>query len=104
MLTGRRLRPRDAKNRDVVLGKLVLHFSKVDLKNASLSEPDMLGRAYEYLIEKFADDAGKTAIAYGVGGVPETFFLDANGKIGAKHSGPITSELLQANLQKVTGP
>ena len=25
----------------------------------NLSEPDMLGRAYEYLIEKFADDAGK---------------------------------------------
>lgn len=49
----------DARNRDVVLGKLVLHFSKVDLKNANLSEPDMLGRAYEYLIEKFADDAGK---------------------------------------------
>ncbi|MBZ0233266.1 MAG: N-6 DNA methylase [Deltaproteobacteria bacterium] len=49
----------DARNRDVVLGKLVQHFSKVDLRNASLSEPDMLGRAYEYLIEKFADDAGK---------------------------------------------
>ncbi len=49
----------DARNRDVVLGRLVQHFSKVDLKNANLSEPDMLGRAYEYLIEKFADDAGK---------------------------------------------
>ena len=49
----------DARNRDVVLGKLVLHFAKIALKNANLSEPDMLGRAYEYLIEKFADDAGK---------------------------------------------
>ena len=49
----------DARNRDVVLGRLVQHFSKVALKNANLSEPDMLGRAYEYLIEKFADDAGK---------------------------------------------
>ncbi|WP_437587338.1 type I restriction-modification system subunit M [Sorangium sp. So ce1000] len=49
----------DAKNRDVVLGRLVQHFSKLSLKNAALSEPDMLGRAYEYLIEKFADDAGK---------------------------------------------
>jgi type I restriction enzyme M protein len=49
----------DARNRDVVLGRLVQHFSKVTLKNANLSEPDMLGRAYEYLIEKFADDAGK---------------------------------------------
>lgn len=49
----------DARNRDMVLGRLVQHFSKVDLRNARLSEPDMLGRAYEYLIEKFADDAGK---------------------------------------------
>lgn len=49
----------DAKNRDIVLGKLVQHFAKLSLKNADLSEPDMLGRAYEYLIERFADDAGK---------------------------------------------
>ena len=49
----------DARNRDAVLGKLVLHFSTLNLKNNNLAEPDMLGRAYEYLIEKFADDAGK---------------------------------------------
>jgi type I restriction enzyme M protein len=49
----------DGKNRDAVLSRLVLHFSKVNLRNSSLSEPDMLGRAYEYLIEQFADDAGK---------------------------------------------
>lgn len=49
----------DARNRDTVLSKLVQHFAKLNLRNASLSEPDMLGRAYEYLIEKFADDAGK---------------------------------------------
>lgn len=49
----------DTKNRDAVLGRLIQHFSKVRLRNEDLSEPDMLGRAYEYLIEKFADDAGK---------------------------------------------
>jgi type I restriction enzyme M protein len=49
----------DARNRDAVLARLVQHFSKLNLRNANLSEPDMLGRAYEYLIEKFADDAGK---------------------------------------------
>ncbi len=47
------------------------------------------------------DDKGKTAIAYGIGGVPETFFLDANGVIVAKHNGPMTSDILQTNLQKV---
>ena len=49
----------DAKNRDNVLSRLVQHFSKLNLRNSNLHEPDMLGRAYEYLIEKFADDAGK---------------------------------------------
>lgn len=47
------------------------------------------------------DDKGKTAIAYGVGGVPETFFLDAQGVIVAKHSGPMSEEDLQRELRKV---
>jgi type I restriction enzyme M protein len=49
----------DNRNRDNVLSRLVQHFSRVNLRNSNLSEPDLLGRAYEYLIEKFADDAGK---------------------------------------------
>jgi cytochrome c biogenesis protein CcmG/thiol:disulfide interchange protein DsbE len=47
------------------------------------------------------DDRGQTAMAYGVGGVPETFFLDANGVIVAKFSGPMSSDILQENLRKV---
>jgi len=49
----------DAKNRDSVLSRLVNHFSQISMRNADLAEPDILGRAYEYLIERFADDAGK---------------------------------------------
>jgi len=49
----------DSHQRDTTLRRLVQHFSKIDLKNSNLSEPDTLGRAYEYLIEKFAEDAGK---------------------------------------------
>jgi len=44
---------------DVILSKLIAHFSKIRLRNEDLSEPDILGRAYEYLIGQFADDAGK---------------------------------------------
>jgi type I restriction enzyme M protein len=49
------------KNRltDTVLQKLVVHFNKHNLANQSLENTDMLGRAYEYLIKHFADDAGK---------------------------------------------
>ena len=46
------------------------------------------------------DVAGKTAIAYGVGGVPETFFLDAKGKIVEKYVGPMSADVLEANIQK----
>lgn len=44
---------------DEILQRLLQHFSLLDLSNGNLSEPDMLGRAYEYLISQFADDAGK---------------------------------------------
>ncbi|MDT3417929.1 type I restriction enzyme M protein [Brevibacillus aydinogluensis] len=44
---------------DKLLQQLIQHFSAIDLSNGNLSEPDILGRAYEYLIKQFADDAGK---------------------------------------------
>ena len=49
----------DSRNRDTVLARLVQRFSELSLRNDRMAEPDMLGRAYEYLIEQFADDAGK---------------------------------------------
>jgi cytochrome c biogenesis protein CcmG/thiol:disulfide interchange protein DsbE len=47
------------------------------------------------------DEGGKTAIAYGVGGVPETFFVDAKGVIVAKFTGPMSTEDIETNLRKV---
>ena len=44
---------------DVTLSKLIAHFSAIRLRNEDLTDPDILGRAYEYLIGQFADDAGK---------------------------------------------
>jgi cytochrome c biogenesis protein CcmG/thiol:disulfide interchange protein DsbE len=55
------------------------------------------GWAYPTLV----DDHGKTAIAYGVGGVPETFFIDRRGTIVAKFDGPMSPEELMENMQKV---
>ena len=45
---------------DATLSALVEHFSALDLSIASCPADEM-GRAYEYLVGKFADDAGNTA-------------------------------------------
>ena len=49
----------DARNRDTVLARLVQHFSQVSLRNDHMAEPDLLGRAYEYLIEQFRRRCGQ---------------------------------------------
>jgi len=54
------------------------------------------GTAYPTLV----DNRGLTAIAYGVGGVPETYFLDKSGIVRAKYTGPMSTEILRDNLQK----
>lgn len=43
-----------------VVHALIQHFDEIDLSNQSVPA-DILGRAYEYLIKKFADDAGAKA-------------------------------------------
>jgi cytochrome c biogenesis protein CcmG/thiol:disulfide interchange protein DsbE len=54
------------------------------------------GKAYPSLM----DDGGRTAIAYGIFGVPETYFLDANGTIVSKYVGPLDDAQLAAELRK----
>ena len=44
------------------------------------------------------DQGSKIAIAYGVYGVPETFFIDHAGRIYAKHIGEINWETLEARI------
>lgn len=48
---------------DAMLRDLVEHFSTLELAVANLPE-DELGQGYEYLIKKFADDAGHTAAEF----------------------------------------
>jgi cytochrome c biogenesis protein CcmG/thiol:disulfide interchange protein DsbE len=63
---------------------------------------DFLGRqgqAYPSLM----DEDGKAAMSFGVYGVPETFFVDAEGKIAAKYVGPVTPAAIEQNLAKAKG-
>jgi len=45
---------------NAVVHALVQHFNNINLSNANVPQ-DILGRAYEYLIKMFADDAGAKA-------------------------------------------
>jgi cytochrome c biogenesis protein CcmG/thiol:disulfide interchange protein DsbE len=54
------------------------------------------GSAYPSLL----DEGGRTAIAYGVYGVPETYFLDASGVITDKRVGALDERLLARYLER----
>jgi len=47
---------------------------------------------------QIADPGERTAIAYGVRGVPETFFIGPDGRIAAQHSGAVTYGLLSHEI------
>jgi len=46
------------------------------------------------------DGSGKTAIGYGVWGIPETFFIDRKGRITYKHVGTLGQTLIAAKLEE----
>lgn len=61
---------------------------------------DFLGK-YGSGYPALLDQGGKTAISYGVTGVPETFFIDAKGKIVSKYAGPLTPDLLAQHVREL---
>lgn len=58
------------------------------------------GAAYPHL----EDPGGRLAIDYGVGGVPETFFIDRSGKIAYKQVGPLDGPTIQAQIDRIRQP
>ena len=52
---------------------------------------DMGGQSYPSVL----DDGSRTAIDYGLYGVPETFIIDPSGRIAYKHMGPIPAQVLR---------
>jgi cytochrome c biogenesis protein CcmG, thiol:disulfide interchange protein DsbE len=60
---------------------------------------EMGGQAYPAL-----DDPGsRTAIDYGLYGVPETFFIDRTGRVAYKYVGPVTPDLLRTQIERLRG-
>ena len=50
------------------------------------------------------DDPGsRTAIDYGLYGVPETFFIDRTGRVAYKYVGPVTPDILRTQIERLRG-
>lgn len=47
------------------------------------------------------DEDGKIKEAYGVYGIPVTYFIDRNGKINYTHAGILTEDLIRYELEKI---
>lgn len=49
------------------------------------------------------DPDGRTAIDYGVFGIPETFFIDRDGIVRSRQVGPVTEEGLERQIREILG-
>ncbi len=67
-----------------------------DRESASLQFLEELGRGEPYVYG--IDEGSRVAVEYGILGLPETFFIDADGVVRAKVSGPVDLAILQRTI------
>ncbi|MGQ0669053.1 MAG: TlpA family protein disulfide reductase [Actinomycetota bacterium] len=80
-------------------GVVILGVSYQDSVDGSLAFAAEFGKTYPLLSDA---DSG-TAVAYGVTGIPETFFIDRRGRIAERVIGPVTYELLTKRIDALLG-
>ena len=70
----------------------------INYKDQAAAARRFLGRYGNPFLAVGVDGNGRTAIEWGVYGMPETFIVDGTGRIAYKHVGPITAEALEAKI------
>jgi cytochrome c biogenesis protein CcmG/thiol:disulfide interchange protein DsbE len=70
----------------------------INYKDAASNARRFLGRYGNPFSAVGADTTGRTAIEWGVYGMPETFIIDAQGRIAFKQVGAITRDALERRL------
>jgi cytochrome c biogenesis protein CcmG/thiol:disulfide interchange protein DsbE len=69
-------------------------------QDSAESARDFMGR-YGQTYPGLLDPDGRTAIDYGVFGIPETFFIDASGIVRSRQVGPVSIDGLRRQIQGI---
>jgi cytochrome c biogenesis protein CcmG/thiol:disulfide interchange protein DsbE len=77
-------------------GVVFLGVDSQDKEQDALAFEELYGIKYDSVV-----DGGSLAAEYGVFGFPETFFIDADGVIRAKHVGPIDAQTLDTYVASI---
>jgi len=77
-------------------GVLLLGINYKDDPEKALAFLNELGNPFVAL---GADDSGRTAIDWGLYGVPETFVIDGDGTIVLRFAGPMTARVLKEKIR-----
>ena len=73
----------------------VVGYNWKDTREDALRWLEQFGNPYWLVI---ADEEGSSAIDFGIYGAPETFLVDAQGRVRWKHVGPLTDAIVRDEL------
>jgi cytochrome c biogenesis protein CcmG/thiol:disulfide interchange protein DsbE len=76
----------------------------IDYKDDAASARRFLGRYGNPYARVGADVSGRTAIDFGVYGVPETYVVTGDGKIAYRHVGPLTEQAIKDKILPLLKP
>ncbi len=77
----------------------VIGIAIQDTPELALAFAKRYGKTYFLALD---NTKGEISMNYGLYGVPETFFIDAGGMIAFKQVGPVTPELIEAQMAKLS--
>lgn len=76
----------------------------IDYKDDAASARRFLGRHGNPYARVGVDPSGRTAIDFGVYGVPETYVVTGDGKIAYRHVGPLTEQAINDKILPLLRP
>ncbi len=88
-----------ASDRYAEFGVTFFGINTQDVPGPASSFLDEFGRGDNYVYA--VDDKSLAAFAYGVHGLPETFFIDRDGNVVGKVIGPVTFDLMTGTIESI---